>query len=155
MNKIIISGRLCKDPEIRQTQSGTMVVSFDFAVNRRFKRDGDPDADFFRCTSFGKTAEVFQKCRIAKGTKLLLEGEIQNNNYTDKNGVKHYSMQVIVSSVEFCESKSSGQNQQAAYTGYGSNAPYGVPQQTYKQESIGPDGFAPIEDGFDEEQLPF
>ena len=103
MNKVIFSGRLTNDAEIRYTNDGKAVASFNFAVNRTFDRE---NSDFFKCVAFGKTAETIEKL-VRKGTKLLLEGEIRNNNYTDKNGVKRYEMQVIVNSFEFCESKSS------------------------------------------------
>lgn len=106
MNLFIISGRLTADAEYIHTNEGKTVAKFNFAVNRRFKRDGDPDADFFTCVAFGKIAETLEKCAVAKGTKLLIEGEVRNNNY-EKDGVKHYNTQVVVSSFEFCESKSS------------------------------------------------
>lgn len=109
MNKIILCGRLTADAEIRYSNDGKAVARFNFAVNRRFKRDGDPEADFFQCVAFGKIAETLEKCSVGKGTKLLLDGEMRNNNY-EKDGVKHYGMQVVVNSFEFCESKgSSGQ----------------------------------------------
>lgn len=109
MNKIILCGRLTADVEIRYSNDGKAVTRFNFAVNRRFKRDGDPEADFFQCVAFGKIAETLEKCSVGKGTKLLLDGEMRNNNY-EKDGVKHYGMQVVVNSFEFCESKgSSGQ----------------------------------------------
>lgn len=109
MNKIILCGRLTADTEIRYSNDGKVVARFNFAVNRRFKRDGDPEADFFQCVAFGKIAETLEKCSVRKGTKLLLDGEMINNNY-EKDGVKHYGMQVVVNSFEFCESKgSSGQ----------------------------------------------
>ena len=109
MNKIILCGRLTADVEIRYSNDGKAVTRFNFAVNRRFKRDGDPEADFFQCVAFGKIAETLEKCSVGKGTKLLLDGEMRNSNY-EKDGVKHYGMQVVVNSFEFCESKgSSGQ----------------------------------------------
>ena len=109
MNKIILCGRLTADAEIRYSNDGKAVARFNFAVNRRFKRDEDPEADFFQCVAFGKIAETLEKCSVGKGTKLLLDGEMRNNNY-EKDGVKHYGMQVVVNSFEFCESKgSSGQ----------------------------------------------
>lgn len=109
MNKIILCGRLTADVEIRYSNDGKAVTRFNFAVNRRFKRDGDPEADFFKCVAFGKIAETLEKCSVGKGTKLLLDGEMRNSNY-EKDGVKHYGMQVVVNSFEFCESKgSSGQ----------------------------------------------
>lgn len=114
MNKFFISGRLTADPEYLRTNEGKTVAKFNFAVNRRFKREGDQEADFFTCVAFGKIAETLEKCTASKGTKLLIEGEVRNNNY-EKDGVKHYSTQVVVSSFEFCESKSSG-NAPAAET---------------------------------------
>jgi len=131
MNKIILMGRLTKDAEIRYTsgQTATAVAKFNLAVDRRIKRDGQPTADFFNCVAFGKTAELIDKY-IAKGSKIVLEGELQNNNW-EKDGVKHYDMQILVGQIEFAESKNSG------------TAP--------KTDS---DGFMQIPDGADEE-LPF
>ena len=106
MNKFLIMGRLCTDPEIRYTSDQKAVCRFRFAVNRRFKRDDEPEADFFQCVAFGKIAETFEKCSMSKGTKLMIDGEVRNNNYTDNDGVKHYTDQVIVNAFEFCESKS-------------------------------------------------
>lgn len=114
MNKFIIMGRLTADPEIKNTQSGKQVTRFNIAVNRRFRRDDDPDADFFRCVAFGKTADTIQKCAVCKGTKLLIDGEMRNNNYTDAEGVKHYDMQVVVNHFEFCESKKTANAAQTA-----------------------------------------
>lgn len=91
MNKIILCGRLTADAEMKCTNDGKVVSRFNFAVNRRFKRDGDPEADFFRCVAFGKIAETFEKCNVGKGTKLLIEGEMRNNNY-ERDGVRHYGM---------------------------------------------------------------
>ena len=104
MNRITLSGRLCNDPEVITTASGTTVSKFNFAVNRRFKKEGKPDADFFQCVAFGKTAEVIEK-HVNKGTKIILWGEMQNNDFTDDGGVKHYRMQVLIDGFEFCESK--------------------------------------------------
>lgn len=106
MNKFIITGRLTADPDIKGTTDGKIIALFNFAVNRRFKREGEPEADFFNCVAFGKIAETFEKCGVSKGTKLLIEGEVRNNNY-EKDGVMQYSNQVIVGSFEFCESKTS------------------------------------------------
>ena len=87
MNKLIMMGRLCADPEVRYggANNDTAVANFRIAVDRRFKRDGDPDADFFRITALGKQGE-FAERYLKKGTKILLEGEIRNNNYTGKDG---------------------------------------------------------------------
>lgn len=104
MNNCCFVGRLTRDPEVRYGQNNTCIARFSIAVDRRFKRDGQPDADFFNCTAFGKTAEVIEKyCK--KGTKLALQGEMQNDNYKNKEGQMIYGFQFIVNSLEFCESK--------------------------------------------------
>lgn len=103
MNRVILIGRLTKDPEIR-TSGNYTIASFSLAVDRKFKRDGEPEADFFNCTAFNKTAEFIEKyCK--KGTKMVVEGRIQNDNY-EKDGVKHYGVKIMVDSLEFAESKS-------------------------------------------------
>jgi len=103
MNRVILIGRLTKDPEIR-TSGNYTIASFSLAVDRKFKRDGEPGADFFNCTAFNKTAEFVEKyCK--KGTKMVVEGRIQNDNY-EKDGVKHYGVKIMVDSLEFAESKS-------------------------------------------------
>lgn len=104
MNKFIIMGRLSTDPEIRVSPEGKTVTRFNFAVNRSYKRENEPEADFFRCVAFGKTAELFEKCNITKGTKLLIEGEVRNFEY-EKDGVKQYGTNVFVNTIECCESK--------------------------------------------------
>jgi len=108
MNKVIFTGRLTKDAEIRYSGDGKAVARFDIAVNRKFKREGEAEADFFSCVAFGKIAETFEKCNVGKGAKLLIEGEVRNNNYTNKEGQKVYGTQVVVDSFEFCESKQGG-----------------------------------------------
>ena len=87
MNKVILMGRLTRDPEVRYSQgaTATAVARFSVAVDRRFKREGEPDADFFNCTCFGKQAEFVEKY-LHKGTKVVLTGRIQNDNYTNKEG---------------------------------------------------------------------
>ena len=106
MNKVILIGRLTRDAEIRRTQSDIVVASFSLAVDRRYKRDGQPEADFFNCSAFGKTAEVIEKY-TSKGAKIAVEGSIQNDNYTDKNGVNHSTYRIIVDAIDFCETKAS------------------------------------------------
>ena len=110
MNRLIMMGRLVADPEVRYgAANGSAVANFRIAVDRRFKRDGDPDADFFRITAFGRQAEFAEKY-LRKGTKILLEGEIRNNNYTGKDGNMVYSDQIIANSIEFAESKNAQSN---------------------------------------------
>lgn len=106
MNKVMLMGRLTRDPEIRysQNENATAVGRFSIAVDRRFKRDGQPDADFFNCTAFGKLADFVQKY-LHQGSKVVLVGHIQNDNYTNKNGEKVYSVQIMVDEIEFAESK--------------------------------------------------
>ena len=140
MNKIILMGRLVDDTEIRYTtgEKTTAIANFRFAVNRKFVKENDEvKADFFKCVAFGKIAETFEKCNIGKGTKLLIEGEIRNDNY-EKDGVKHYGMQVLVSSFEFCESK---------------GASDAGPQQQATPQADN-NGFMTIPEGL-EEELPF
>jgi single-strand DNA-binding protein len=108
MNKTILSGRLCADPEVRVGTSGSTITSFNLAVVKRFKRDRDADADFFKCVCFGKTAE-FVEHYFHKGNKILIEGEVRNNNYTDKEGKMVYGTQILVNAVEFGESKAASQ----------------------------------------------
>lgn len=108
MNKVFLMGRLTREPEVRYGQSGTAVARYSIAVDRRFKRDGDPDADFFNLVSFGKQGEFVERY-LHKGSKIVVEGEIRNNNYTNRNGEKVYGMDVVVSSVEFAESRAAGE----------------------------------------------
>lgn len=109
INKIILLGRLGKDVETRTTQSGTLVASFSIAVDRRFKKDGETECDWFNCTCFGKQAEFAEKY-LKKGTKVLISGSVNNDNYTNKEGQKVYSVQIIVEEIEFAESKNSGES---------------------------------------------
>lgn len=112
MNKCIFMGRLTKDPEVRYGgQNNTCIASFSLAVDRRFKRDGQPDADFFDFTAFGKTGEFVEKY-LHKGTKVVVDSEAQNNNYEDKNGNKQYRIRYMVNSIEFAESKKAAQQNQ-------------------------------------------
>lgn len=142
MNKVILMGRLTRDPEVRYSQGAnqTAVARFSVAVDRRFKREGEPSADFFNCTSFGKQAEFVEKY-LHQGTKVVLVGRLQNNNYTNKDGQMVYNMQVLVDEIEFAESKNAssgstdGGNRSQVANNYG-------------------DGFMNIPDGIDEE-LPF
>ena len=131
MNKVIMMGRLTKDPEIRYAQSGSAVAGFSIAVDRKFKRDGEPDADFFNCSAFGKTAEFLEKY-IHKGTKVVIEGRLQNDTYTNKDGVKVTATKILVDSMEFAESK----------------------QASAESQPVAPDaqGFMNVPDG---EELPF
>lgn len=107
MNKVIMMGRLTKDPDVSSSANGTTFARFGIAVDRRFKREGDADADFFNCTAFGKTAE-FVEHYLHKGTKVVVSGRLENNNYTNKEGHKVYDVRIMVEEIEFAESKGSG-----------------------------------------------
>ena len=106
MNKVILMGRLTRDPEVRYSQgaNATAVCRYTIAVDRRFKREGEPDADFFNCTVFGKGAEFAEKY-LKQGTKIVVSGRVENDNYTNKDGQKVYTTDVIAERVEFVESK--------------------------------------------------
>ena len=93
MNKVIMMGRLTRDPEVRYSQgaSQTAIARFSLAVDRRWKREGEPDADFFNCTVFGRQADFVEKY-LRQGTKVVITGRVQNDNYTNKEGQKVYSV---------------------------------------------------------------
>lgn len=101
MNKVILMGRLVADPEFSQTQGGKSVCKFRIAVDRAYSKDGqEKQSDFFQLVSFGKTAEFVNRF-FTKGKPILVEGRIQNNNYTDNDGVQHYQDQIIADNVSF------------------------------------------------------
>jgi single-strand DNA-binding protein len=106
MNKWVGMGRATKDPEVRYTKDNKAIATINVAVDRRFNKDV---TDFFKCTAFGKTAEFVEKY-IRKGTKVVIEGTVQNDNY-EKDGVKHYGTNIIIEAIEFAESKKAGNTQ--------------------------------------------
>lgn len=108
MNKVMLIGRIVRDPEIRAAGSST-VAKYTLAVDRKFKKDGEPTADFINCVAWGKLADFAEKY-LHQGTKIAVEGRIQTGSYTNKDGNKVYTTDVIVESTEFCESKSSQKN---------------------------------------------
>lgn len=104
MNHVSLIGRLTKDLELRKVSSGTSVVTFILAVNRRFKAEGQPEADFIRCTAWGKTAEVMSQY-LNKGTQIGVEGRIQTGQYEDKSGSMVYTTDIVVESFDFIGNK--------------------------------------------------
>lgn len=104
MNKVILMGRLCKDPEISSSTGGTTIARYSIAVDRKYKKDGEPEADFFNLVSFGKQGQFVEKY-LHKGTKIVISGTLQNNNYTNREGKKIYETRIITDDVEFAESK--------------------------------------------------
>lgn len=131
-------GRLTRDPEIRYSQgeNSTAIARFSLAVDRKFKRQGEPEADFFNCTAFGKQAEFVERY-LKQGIKMLIVGRVQNNNYTNKDGQMVYSVQILVDEMEFAESKKSSNQNQDGF-----------------QPAADSDGFMNIPDGLQDE-LPF
>ncbi|MCC8157253.1 MAG: single-stranded DNA-binding protein [Oscillospiraceae bacterium] len=150
MNKVILMGRLTRDPEIRYTQgeNSTCVARYSLAVDRRFKRDGDQQADFPNCVAFGKTAEFAEKY-LQKGTKICIVGRLTTGSYTNKEGNKVYTTEVTVEEHYFAESKNSGQNGGGGYSGGGNSG--GGQQQRGNAPQTDADGFMNIPDGMDDE----
>lgn len=139
MNKIILLGRLTRNPEVRYSsgENSTAISRFTLAVSRRYVKENDEiKADFFNCTAFGKQGEFVEKY-LKQGTKVLLIGRVQNDNYTNREGQKVYSVQIIVEEIEFAESKGSSEPTQATEPGQADN-----------------NGFMNIPTGL-EEELPF
>ena len=151
MNKVILMGRLTRDAEIRYSQgeSATAIARFSLAVDRRFRRDGDDqNTDFINCVAFGRTAEFLERFG-RKGTKFVLEGRIQTGSYTNKEGQRVYTTDIIVDDQEFADSKNSA-------GGNGDNGGYGYqPTSRPAPTSAIGDGFMNIPDGVEDEGLPF
>lgn len=112
MNKVELLGRLTRDPEIRYSQGekNMCIARYTLAVDRRFKKDGEQSADFIQCVAFGKMAEFVEKW-FKQGTKIAVIGRIQTGSYTNKDGQKVYTTEVVVEEQEFAESKNSGNNE--------------------------------------------
>ena len=110
MNKVILIGRVVRDAEIRYSQGENpmAIARYTLAVDRRFKKDGEATADFINCVAFGKNGEFAEKY-LHKGVKIAVSGRIQTGSYTNKDGQKVYTTDVVVEEQEFCESKSSNQ----------------------------------------------
>lgn len=141
INNVNLTGRLTRDPNVRYTDGGTSIARFTLAVDRRFKQEGGPTADFPKCVAFGKTAEFIEKY-FRQGMKLELTGRIQTGSYTNNDGVKVYTTDIVAEQVGFGESKSASQDHEGAS---GSDGGFG-PEDG--------DGFMNVPDGIDEE-LPF
>ncbi len=147
MNKVILMGRLTRDPEVRYSQgeNASAVARYSLAVDRRFKREGDSQtADFINCVAFGRQAE-FAERYLRQGTKIAVTGRIQTGSYTNRDGVRVYTTDVVIEEQEFAESK--------AASGASNNNNYQASPAPAPSVDIG-DGFMNIPDGIDEE-LPF
>lgn len=146
MNKVVLMGRLTRDPEVTYSNgaNGQMAIArYTLAVDRKFKRDGEPSADFIRCVAFGKSGEFAEKY-FHQGTKIVVEGRIQTGSYQDKDGKTVYTTDVIVEGQEFAESKSASESNSNVNT----QAP---PLPTPDND----DGFMNISDNVDDSALPF
>ena len=144
MNKVVLVGRLTRDPEVRYSQgdNATAVARYTLAVDRRFRRDGEPTADFIPCVIFGRSAEFAEKY-FHQGMRVSISGRIQTGSYTNKDGQKVYTTDVVVEECEFAESKNAA----------GDNSGF-TPLDRPSPSSAAGDGFMNIPDGIDEE-LPF
>lgn len=141
MNKVVLIGRLTREPEVRYAQNDnqTCIARYNLAVDRRYKKEGEATADFINCVAFGKNGEFVEKY-LSKGMKIAVSGRIQTGSYTNQDGNKVYTTDVVVEEHSFCESKNSNYS-----TAESSSMP---------ANSMPEDGFINIPDGIDEE-LPF
>lgn len=143
MNRVVLVGRLARDPELRTTPSGVSVCNFTVACDRRYTQNGERQADFISCIAWRQSGEFVSRY-FAKGNRIALEGSIQTRSWDDQNGNKRYATEVVVDHVEFAQSK-----------GEGGFAPQGMPSAAPVAAPSAPsgdiDGFMPIE----EEDLPF
>ncbi len=148
MNKVILMGRLTRDPEVRYSQgeNATAVARYTLAVDRRFKRDGEATADFINCVAFGRAAE-FAERYFRQGIRIVITGRIQTGSYMNRDGVKVYTTDVVVEEQEFAESKAASDQNSGSFR---AAAPAPSPAPSVDAG----DGFMNIPDGIDEE-LPF
>jgi single-strand DNA-binding protein len=148
MNKVILMGRLTRDPEVRYSQgeNALAIARYTLAVDRRFQRNSDQTADFISCVAFGRSAEFAEKY-LKQGTKICITGRIQTGSYTNKDGVKVYTTEVVVEDQEFAESKNAAQNNGSSSSDFsGGSRP--------TPSAASGDGFMSIPEGI-EDELPF
>jgi single-strand DNA-binding protein len=125
MNNVSLVGRLVRDPEVRYGQNESVsVAKFSLAVERRFKRDGDPTVDFINCTVFGKSAEFTEKY-FRKGMRVAITGRIQTGSYKNKDGLTVFTTEIIVESQEIAQSKSESNESSTASNAEAGKSPYG------------------------------
>lgn len=148
MNKVILMGRLTRDPEVRYSQgdNATAIARFTLAVDRRIKRDNEASVDYINCVSFGRSAEFAEKY-FHKSTKIVIAGRIQTGSYTNKDGQKVYTTDIVIEEQDFAESKAASQQNNSGNAQNASNN-----QQTQQPKpQTSPDGFMSADD----EGLPF
>lgn len=150
MNKVILMGRLTKDPEIRYSQAAepVCVANYTLAVNRRFKREGEADADFIRCVCFRKTAEFAERF-LKRGMQILVSGSMQVRSFDNNAGQRTWITEVVVEEAQFTESKAAFEMRVSKSGGYeeGGTSP---PVPAYE-----PEGFSAITQSIDDDDLPF
>lgn len=148
MNKVVLMGRLTRDPDIRYSnnEKQTCIARYTLAVDRRFKRDGEQQADFISCVALGKAGEFAEKY-FHKGIKIMLEGRIQTGSYTNKEGQKIYTTDVVVENQEFAESKSTSDQYQRQNAGEQN-------QQAQQTAKANDEGFMKVDENL-EDDLPF
>lgn len=144
MNKVILLGRMTRDPEVRYTQSAEpmAIARFSLAIDRAFKRDGEPDVDFINCVCFGRRGENIGKF-FKKGNRIAVSGRLQVSNWEDNNGQKRTNTDVVVEDFDFCESKSDSNNSAQSYSQPASN------------NNAQPNDFYSVDNSVDDEELPF
>lgn len=158
MNKVILMGRLTRDPNVTYSNNGgdsTAVARYTLAVDRRMRKDASsdqPTADFISCVAFGKSGEFAEKY-LKQGTKIAITGRIQTGSYTNKDGQKVYTTDVVVEEQEFAESKAASQNGQASQAP--ATQPAAKPAGRPQPEQAAADGFMTMFDGVEDEGLPF
>lgn len=142
MNKVILMGRLTRDPDVRYSQGekATAIARYTLAVDRRFKQEGQPSADFINCLALGRNGEFAEKY-LHKGTKVVVVGSWQTGSYTNKDGNRVYTNECFIENCEFAESKAASQNNQ--------------PAEGPSPSSAAGDGFMNIPDGIEDSELPF
>ena len=144
MNKVILMGRLTREPDVRYSTTGAeqlAIARYTLAIDRRYQKDSQNNADFIRCVTFGKSAEFAEKY-FHQGTKIVVEGRIQTGSYQDKDGKTVYMVEVVAENQEFAESKQAAQNNN-------------VSMAKENGATNGMDDFVSIPEGADESGLPF
>lgn len=139
MNSVALTGRFTRDPDVRYTDGGLSIARFTVAVDRRYKQEDGPTADFIRCVAFGKTAEFIEKY-FSRGMKIEVNGRIQTGSYKNQDGDTVYTTEVVVENCGFAESKAASGGKSRA--------------ENAEHESPG-DGFMSIPEGIDDDELPF
>lgn len=149
MNKVILMGRLTRDPEVRYSSSGDnlAIARYSLAVNRRFKRQGEAEADFIDCVAFGKAAEFAEKY-FRKGQMVAVVGRLQIRDWQDKDGNRRRSAEVVIEEQNFAESR-------ASFEGRTGNAPAPRPAASAPAPAASNQGFYPIDSSIEDDDLPF